>query len=313
MASNPIQFQPGMSLPDFLRYFGDEARCEDALARVRWPHGFICPACATAPHCLVQRDRRRLYQCNACRHQSSLTAGTLFASTKLPLTTWFLAIYLISQAKTGLSALALKRQIGVSYPTAWLMHHKIMRTMADSTARERLSGHVQLDDAYLGGEVTGAKAGRGSPNKIPFVAAVALNEKGRPTHLKLSPLPAFSRQAIAQWAQAHLSPGTLVSSDGLACFAGVTEAGCTHSPFVVGQLKPRELPQFKWVNTILGNLKTSLSGAHHAFKFRKYAAMYLGAFAYRFNHRFDLADLVIRLLVETATTPASPLRIIRKA
>ena len=86
MASNPIQFQRGMSLPDFLRYFGDEARCEDALARVRWPHGFICPACGTAPHCLVQRDRRRLYQCNACRHQSSLKAGTLFASTKLPLT-----------------------------------------------------------------------------------------------------------------------------------------------------------------------------------------------------------------------------------
>lgn len=107
--------------------------------------------------------------------------------------------------------------------------------------------------------MNGAKAGRGSPNKIPFGAAAALNEKGRPTHLKLSPLPAFSRQAIAQWAQAHLSPGTLVSSDGLACLTGVTESGCTHSPFVVGQHKPRELPEFKWVNTILGNLKTSLS------------------------------------------------------
>ena len=313
MASNPIQFQPGMSLPDFIRYFGVEAHCADALARARWPDGFACPACAATAHCVVNRGTKALYQCNACRHQTSITAGTLFASTKLPLTTWFLAIYLISQAKTGLSALALKRQLGVSYPTAWLMHHKIMRAMADSNDQERLAGPVQIDDAYLGGEINGAKAGRGSPNKVPFVAAVAVNEQGHPIHLKLSPVATFSREAISQWAKANLSPGSVVTSDGLACFAGVTDAGCIHAPFVVGQLKPRDLPQFKWVNTIVGNLKTTLSGAYHAFKFRKYAARYLGAFAYRFNHRFNLVDLVLRLLVETARAPAASQRVIRKA
>ena len=109
------------------------------------------------------------------------------------------------------------------------------------------------------------------------------------------------------------SPGSVVTSDGLACFAGVTDASCIHAPFVVGQLKPRDLPQFKWVNTIVGNLKTTLSGAYHAFKFRKYAARYLGAFAYRFNHRFNLVDLVLRLLVETARAPAASQRVIRKA
>lgn len=118
---------------------------------------------------------RKVFQCNACRHQASLIAGTVFQGTKLPLTIWFLAICLISQAKTGLSALALKRQLGVSYPTAWLMHHKLMQVMAER------------EDRYV------------------------LEETGR---------------------------------------------------------KPNEVPEFKWINTILGNLKTSLSGSYHAFDFR---------------------------------------------
>ncbi len=156
-------------------------------------------------------------------------------------------------------------------------------------------------------------AGRGSPNKIPYMAAVAFNEQGNPIHLKLSAVATFSRDAIAQWAKQSLMPGAVVTSDGLACFASVTDACCIHMPFVVGRLKPHDLPQFKWINTILGNLKTSLSGTHHAFGLRKYSACYLGAFAYRFNHRFDLADLVIRLLVETARAPATPQQDIKKA
>jgi len=109
-----------------------------------------------------------------------MTAGTLFASTKLPLSTWFLAIYLLSQAKTSLLALALKCQIGVSYPTAWLMHHKVMKAMADREAAHRLCGAVEVDDAYLGAERAGGKPGRGSENKAPAVAAVSLSDKGHP-------------------------------------------------------------------------------------------------------------------------------------
>ena len=117
MAFNQIQFQHGMSIPDFLRSFGTEAQCAEAIKAVRWPEGFRCPRCASSDHYVVGHGARKLFQCNGCRHHSSLTAGSLMAHTKLPLTTWFLAIYLISQAKTGLSALALKRQLGVSYPT----------------------------------------------------------------------------------------------------------------------------------------------------------------------------------------------------
>jgi len=201
-----------------------------------------------------------MFQCRTCRHQTSLTAGTLFQSTKLPLTTWFLAIYFISQAKTGLSALALKRYLGVRYPTAWLIQHKLMQAMSERETSYTLSGPVQIDDAYLGGERGGGKVGRGSENKVPFVAAVSLDDNGHPLRIKLTPVSGFTLKAISSWAKANLAPNCSVSSDGLACFTAVTDAGCQHHPIVVGGRKPKELPEFLWINTILGNLKTSLGG-----------------------------------------------------
>lgn len=298
MAFNRIQFQQGMSIPEFMSSFGTEDQCAEAVRRARWPHGFRCPRCDSPDHYVVGHGARKLFQCQVCRHQTSLTAGSLMEHTKLPLTTWFLAIYLISQAKTGLSSLALKRQLGVSYPTAWLMQQKINQAMAQRDSVHRLSGSVQLDDAYLGGERAGGKAGRGSENKVPFVAAVSLNEQGRPMYLKLNLVSGFTLEAIGQWAKAHLAPQACVLSDGLGCFAAVADAGCLHTPMVVGALKPRDLPEFQWINTVLGNLKTTLAGAFHSMNYRKYGAGYLAAFAYRFNRRFDLRGLVARLIVD---------------
>jgi hypothetical protein len=313
MAMNRIQFQPGLSLPEFLQDYGTEAQCELALEAVRWPEGFRCPRCNGAAHCVVRDGVRKVLQCTTCRHQASLIAGTVFQGTKLPLTTWFLAIYLLSQAKTGLSALALKRQVGVSYPTAWLLHHKLMQAMAAREERYVLEGKVQVDDAYLGGERTGGKAGRGSENKVPFVAAVSLTADDRPLRVRLSPVPGFTLTAIAAWAQHYLAPGSTVFSDGLACFGAVTEAGCTHQPTVMAGRKPKDVPEFRWINTVVGNLKTSLSGCYHAFAFRKYATRYLAAFSYRFNRRFDLRTLHQRLLIAAASTTPQPLRSIRLA
>ena len=121
MAMNRIQFQTGLSLPSFLEQYGTETQCEAALELARWHQGFRCPACGEAGHYVLKGNTHKTFQCKGCRVQTSLIAGTLFHSTHLALTIWFLAIYLVSQAKTGLSALALKRQLGVSYPTAWLI------------------------------------------------------------------------------------------------------------------------------------------------------------------------------------------------
>lgn len=313
MSSHQIQFQPGMSIPEFLSHFGTEAQCAEAIRVARWPNGFRCPRCEGAQHYVVGHGARKLFQCGGCRHQTSLTAGTMMEHTKLPLKTWFLAMHLISQAKTGISALALKRDLGVSYPTAWLLHHKINNAMAQREAARRLGGAVQLDDAYLGGERSGGKVGRGSENKIPFVAAVSLNATGQPKYLKLDLVSGFSTEAVTKWAKASLLPNTTVLSDGLACFAAVTDAGCVHTPRVVGALKPRDLPEFKWVNTVLGNLKTTLAGAFKALKFGKYAQSYLAAFAYRFNHRINLRDLIATLIVDVARTRPMPEKAVRSS
>ena len=174
--------------------------------------------------------------------------------------------------------------------------------MAEREDHYILSGHVQMDNAYLGGERSGGKAGRGSENKIPFVAVVSVDDEGHPLRVKLTPVPGFTVKAIATWSKNHPGSDCTVLSDGLACFNGVSVAGCQHTPVIVGGRKPNELPEFNWVNTVLGSVKTNLNGAYHAFDFSKYAHRYLAAIAYRFNRWFILKTLPERLLIAAVGT-----------
>ena len=167
-----------------------------------------------------------------------------------------------------------------------------MQVMMERDREHPLGGSIQLDDAYLGGERSGGKRGRGAPGKTPFVAAVETNEHGHPLRMKLTVVEGFRLTEIAAWAQLHLGTGTRVVSDGLACFHGVTAAGCVHESVVVGSGKAAvERPEFRWVNTILGNIKNALRGTYHAIR-PKYAQRYLSEFEYRFNRRFDLPDII---------------------
>ena len=149
----------GLSEAAFREAFGTEEQCRAALEKLRWPKGFVCPACDHAGRAWLAE--RRLYQCNRCKHQVSLTAGTIFHATKLPLTTWFLAIHLIVSAKNGISSIELGRRLGVKQTTAWAMKQKIMAVMLEREAKRPLSGRVEIDDAYLGGARSGGKRGRG--------------------------------------------------------------------------------------------------------------------------------------------------------
>lgn len=300
-----IQFQPGMSLSTFLDRFGTEAQCRDVLFQQRWPDGFQCPACGSRSHCRL--DTRDLLQCNRCKHQVSLTAGTLFAQTKLPLKTWFLAIYLLSQHKNGISAMTLRRQLGVSYNTAWLLKHKLMQAMVEGEHDRMLHGVVQMDDAYWGGERHGGLRGRGSPGKTPFVAAVTCTPQGHPLHVRMDKVDGFRKTILADWAARVLVPGCQVVSDGLNCFAAVAGAGGLHTPINTGGGVPDE-PALRWVNTLLGNVKNALHGTYHAIK-GKYLQRYLSEFCYRFNRRFDLAGLVTQLIRTATRTPPLPYRL----
>ena len=119
MARNKVQFQKGMSEAQFDELYGTGPLCHAALVRWRWPEGFECPGCGGREHCIVKRGARTLYQCNACRKQTSVMAGTIFASSKLPLRLWFKAMYLMSQSKKGISSIELGRRLGVTQTTAW--------------------------------------------------------------------------------------------------------------------------------------------------------------------------------------------------
>jgi ribosomal protein L37AE/L43A len=232
MARNRVQFQKGLSEPEFERLYGTEELCRAMVVAARWPSGFECPACGGKAHSLVQT--RGLFQCTACRRQTSPTAGTIFASTKLPLRTWFRALYHLTQTKQGLSSLELGRRLGVRQSTAWTVKHKLQQVMMERDATKRLIGRVELDDAYLGGERTGGKRGRGAPGKTAFVAAVETTPQGKPVRLKLRRVASFCGHAISGFAKRSLDPDCEVVSDGLACFGRVTDAGCTHQVIKTG-------------------------------------------------------------------------------
>lgn len=200
MSINKIQFQPGLSMMEYVERYGTEAKCYRALYKWRWPHGFRCPACNHRGRSRFRRSGAVYYQCNACRHQTTLTAGTLFANTKLPLRTWMLALHLLTSTKTNLAALELMRHLGVNYKTAWRVKHKIMQAMTMREEPRKLQGFVQLDDAYLGGERNGGKRGRGSENKQAFLIAVETDSafKG-PQFAVAEPMRSFDNASMNDW------------------------------------------------------------------------------------------------------------------
>src|SRR6059058_1508727 len=174
---------------------------------MRWREGLTCPACGHRGFC--QLRTRKVFQCNRCKRQLSLTAGTVFQDTKLPLTAWFAATYHLTRAKNGISSIELARRLGVRQPTAWLVKHKLMRAMAArEAAKPRLAGRVEVDDAYLGGERSGGKRGRGAAGKTPIIAAVETTAERKPKRLRLAVVKGFGQRVIEQLAKAMLAPGS---------------------------------------------------------------------------------------------------------
>ena len=313
MAMNRVQFQPGLSMTQFLERYGSDDQCEAALIASRWPEGFACPACDSRPNSSFRREGRLYFQCSACRRQCSVISGSIFEATKLSLTRWFLAMHLLTQSKNNVAALELMRHLGVCYKTAWLVKHKLMEVMREREDSRVLDGRVEIDDAYLGGELAGGKSGRGSQNKVPFIAAVQTTPDGRPQFACFAQQP-FTIEAVAAWAAKSLAPSATVVTDGLWCFGGVKLIGAEHERVVTGGgAASSKLPQFKAINTLLGNLKTALNGTYHAFDFAKYAHRYLAEAQYRFNRRFNLSSILPRLLRAASVTSPRPAQFIRTA
>ena len=315
MSINIVQFQPGLSMAEFIQTYGTEAKCYRALYRWRWPKGFRCPACDGHARSRFKRAGTIYYQCRACRHQTTLTAGTLFEGTKLPLRTWMLAVHLLTSTKTNLAALQLMRHLGVNYKTAWRVKHKIMQAMTEREESRKLKGFVQIDDAYLGGERNGGKRGRGADGKQPFVVAVQTGEDlEHPVFAVIEPVQSFDSASLNDWIARRLEPGCEVYSDGLGCFRRLEDAGHAHTTLDTGGRRAAtEASGARWVNIVLSNLKRAIAGTYHAIRQAKYARRYLAEAAYRFNRRFRLRDMLPRLATALMRCKPCPEPLLRAA
>ena len=301
MPENKVQFQKGLSLPEFIAQYGTEEQCIRALEKVKWPHGFVCEECGHTFFCYIKS--RKIFQCNKCKHQTTVTRNTVFHSSNLPLTTWFLAMYFITQCKNGISSMELMKHLNVSYKTAWRIQHKLMQVMVERDTKRKLMGLIEADDAYLGGQKTDGKRGRGSENKQPIIIAVEFTLDYHPIYVKLSPVKNFSKSEISSWAKQNLAPNSYVRTDGLPGFRGLSGSIKQHVP-VPMKIDPStgKKPHFKWVNTILGNVKSSITGTYRVRK-NEYTARYLAEYQYRINRRFNLKTILIRLIYAAAQTP----------
>ena len=304
MARNRIQFQKGLSEARFQALYGDEERCRALVIDWRWPDGFICPKCRGRACCVV--GSRRLFQCNACRRQTSPMAGTIFNSTKLPLTVWFRAMYLITQTKQGISSIELGRRLGTTQTTAWKIKTKLAEVMRLDNDRTPLDGRVEMDDAYLGGKRSGGKTGRGSPGKRPIVVALQSSDGKRPARLKVRRIARFKRRRIKSLAKRIIAPGAFVVTDGLACFRGVADAGCAHHPIVTGASRHGAgHPSFHWLNTVLANIKTAIVATYKAVR-KKHLVRTLAEFEWRFNNRENLAAMIPVIACAAARSIPAP-------
>jgi len=297
------------SWPEFQRFFSEE---EDRLAyleRLRWPEGFRCPACGASD---AWKTKRGLWLCGACRRQSSVTAGTLFAGTRTPLGQWFAAIWQLVSQKQGMSALGLKRAMGLgSYETAWAHLHKLRRAMV-RPGRESLGGLVEVDEGYVGGREVGM-AGRQSADKSPVAVAVEVREgKEREIagRVRLSRVEPLGKDGLEAFISDAIEPRSAIRTDGWNVYAGLPELGYRHLPINVsatGEPASRSMPH---VHRTLALLKRWLLGTHQGSVQPHQLDYYLDEFTFRFNRRHSRHPglLFYRLLEEAMATEPIPLK-----
>lgn len=253
--------------------------------------------------------KQRRWQCAACRHQVSLTSGTVLHNTKTPLALWFWAAYLMTTDKRGVSALLLQRQLGLArYETAWMMLHKLRRAMVN-VAREPLRGEVEIDETWVGGTQAGLRGSRQLKGRKAALVIVAVEKRGRVSgRLRMAVIPDFKSTTLNAFLKDTVVPGSTVFTDGLKTFTGLHEAGFTHMP----RAQPLRIELRKGATSVVpladravGNLQHWLIGTHHGVS-RAQLQVYLDEFVFRYNRRkTPMAAFQTLLGLGTGYTPTS--------
>jgi transposase-like protein len=273
------------TLRDFQSRFSSEEGCQRYLAACRWPDGFICPRCGNRRSYELANRRQ---QCVSCRHQISLTAGTILHRTKIQLTHWFWAAYLMTTDKRGVSALLIQRQLGLSsYETAWMMLHKLRRAMVH-VAREPLHGEIEVDETWVGGEQAGIRGSRQLKGRKAALVLVAMERRGRGSgRVRMKMIPDFKATTIIPFLQQNIALGSTIHTDGLKSFGGIKEAGFNHvarTQPLRSELSKGAKSSVPLADRAIGNLQQWLIGTYHGVS-KPQLQVYLDEFVFRHNRR----------------------------
>ena len=286
------------TLEEFEGRFATEQACREYLMQLRWPQGFVCPRCGGRR---ARPSRRGLLRCGQCDYQASVTAGTIFQDTRLPLRTWFRTMWWVTSQKNGASALGLQSILGLgSYRTAWALLHKLRRAMV-RPGRERLSGRVEVDETYVGGAEEGL---RGRQTQKKALLAIAAEEDGAGIgRIRMKRIRGASKQQLHGFIQEAVEPDSTIHTDGWEGYVGLEALGYRHEyDFLAGssQSASELLPH---VHRVAALLKRWLIGTHQGAVSREHLDYYLDEYTFRFNRRRSRhrGKLFYRLVQQAAT------------
>jgi transposase-like protein len=291
------------NLAEFEARFSTEAACREYLIRLRWPDGFCCPRCGGRKSWPV---REVLLQCSVCGHQSSVTAGTIFQDTRKPLTLWFRAMWAVTSQKNGASAVGLQRVLGLgSYDTAWTWMHKLRRAMV-RPGRDQLSGRVEMDETYWGGEEVDVR-GRQTEAKALIVIA-AQEDGGGIGRIRMRHIADASAESLMPFVEEVIEPGSNVHTDGWLGYSPLEGRGYRHRiTFLKGKNESASelLPR---VHLVASLLKRWLLGTHQGAVSREHLDYYLDEFTFRFNRRKSRSrgKLFLRLAEQAVAVGPTP-------
>ena len=293
-------------MAEFMDRYGSDDKCEAALIESRWPSGFACPACGCGQSSSFRREGRLYFQCTACRYQCSVISGTIFESTKLPLTRWFLAMHLLTQSKNNVSALELKRHLGVSYKTAWLIKHKLMEVMRlreDAPPARRPRG----DRRRLPRRRALGRQGRARLGEQGAVHRRGADHARRPAAVHVPAPGSRSPQGGGDFAASRwLAPSATLVSDGLGCFTRrPARRRCTSASSPAAARPAPSCPSSARQHG--AGQPQDRAGRHvPRLRVRQVRASLSRRGPYRFNRRFDLRSILARLLRAACLTTPTP-------
>jgi transposase-like protein len=291
----------------FLEWFADDEACRRYLLRCRWPDGFVCPRCGkeTEPWTTA----RGYLHCRLCGGEITVTAGTIFEGTRIPLRTWFATIWFVTSQKDGASALGLKRVLGLgSYQTAWAWLHKLRRAMV-RPGRDRLCGRIEVDETYVGGSKTG-KRGRGSDGKEIVVIAVEVHSPKGFGRVRMRRVPDVSDSSLVPFVCDVAEAGSEILTDGWGGYNRVSKCGYKHDRIVLSDTGDPAHVSLPGVHRIAALVKRWLQSTHQGSVSGKHLDYYLDEYTFRFNRRTSRSRglLFYRLMEQAAATAPSPYR-----